>query len=71
MVATTVACQALWMIRMLRDFSDEKDKGTMIYCDNSSAIALSMNYVLHKRTKNINAKYHFIRELINNGEIVL
>ena len=43
----------------------------MIYCDNSSAIALSKNFVFHKRTKHIDAKFHYIRELVNNGEIVL
>ena len=40
-------------------------------CDNSSAIALSKNSVFHKRTKHIDTKFHFIRELVNNGEIVL
>lgn len=35
-----------------------------IYCDNNFAIALSKNSVFH-------TKYHFIRELINNGEIIL
>ena len=43
----------------------------MIYSDNSSAIALSKNSVFHKRTKHIDTKFHFIRELVNNGEIVL
>ena len=27
--------------------------------------------LFHKRTKHIDEKYHFIRELVNNGEIVL
>ena len=43
----------------------------MIYCDNSSAIALSKKSMFHKRMKHIDAKYHYIRELVNNGEIVL
>ena len=43
----------------------------MIFCDNSSAIALSKNSDFHKRTKHIDTKFHFIRELVNNGEIVL
>ena len=43
----------------------------MIYCDNSSTIALSKNYVFHNRTKHIDTKFHYIRELVNNGEIVL
>ena len=67
-VATTATvCQAVWMRRMLRYLCHEQDKGTTIYCDNSSAITLSKNSIFHKRTKHIDAKFHFIRELVNNG----
>lgn len=59
------------MIRMLRDLYHEKYKGNTIFCDNSSSIAFSKNYVFHRRTKHTDAKFHFIRELVNNGEIVL
>ena len=69
--ATTTTCQAIWMRRMLRSLCQEQVKGTMIYCDNSSTIALSKNSVFHKRTKHIDTKFHYIRELVNNGEIVL
>ena len=27
--------------------------------------------MFHKRTKHIDAKFHYIRELVNNGEIIL
>ena len=69
--ATTATCQAVWMRRMLRSLCHEQVKGTTVYCDNSSVIALSRNSVFHKITKHIDAKYHYIRELVNNGEIVL
>ena len=59
------------MRRMLRDLCHEQDGATTIFCDNNSTIALSKNSVFHKRTKHINAKYHFIIELVNNSEIVL
>eukprot|EP00253_Pinus_taeda_P004819 PITA_04819 len=69
--ATVVVCQAIWMRRMLRSLCQEQAKGIVIFCDNSSAIALSNNSVFHKRTKHIDTKFHYIRELVNNGEIVL
>ena len=69
--ATVAACQEIWMRRMLRSLCQEQTKGTMIFCDNSSAIALSKNSLFHKRTKHIDTKFHYIRELVNNGEIVL
>ena len=70
-VATAAVCQATWMRRMLRSLCQEQAKGTVIFYDNSSAITLSNNYVFHKRTKYIDTKFHYIRELVNNGEIVL
>eukprot|EP00253_Pinus_taeda_P012840 PITA_12840 len=71
-VAATVAtCQAVWMRRMLRSLCQEQANATVIFCDNSSAIALSKNSVFHKRTKHIDTRFHYIRELVNNGEIVL
>eukprot|EP00253_Pinus_taeda_P035494 PITA_35494 len=68
---TTIACQAVWMRRMLRDLCHYQEGATTIFCDNTSAIALLKGSVFHKRTKHIDVKYHFIRELINNDEIVL
>eukprot|EP00253_Pinus_taeda_P011503 PITA_11503 len=69
--ATAAACQAVWMRRMLRSLGQEQAKATVIFCDNSSAIALLKNSVFHKRTKHIDTRFHYIRELVNNGEIVL
>ena len=42
--AIAAACQAVWLRRVLRDFCHEQEKGTTIYCDNSSAIALSKKF---------------------------
>ena len=69
--ATAAACQVVWMRRMLRSLCQEQATTTIIFCDNSLAIALSKNSVFHKRTKHIDTKFHYIRELVNNGEIVL
>lgn len=71
-VATTaVAYQAVWMRRMLRDLHHNREGMKTIFCNKTLAIALSKNYVFHKRMKHIDVKYHFIKDLINNGEIVL
>ena len=49
-----------------------KEEGpTIIYCDNMSAIAMSKNPVFHGRTKHIELRHHFIRDLVQNGEIQL
>eukprot|EP00253_Pinus_taeda_P034613 PITA_34613 len=69
--ATATTCKAVWLRRVLRDLCHAQENGTTIHCDNSSAIALPKNFVFHKRTKHIDTKFHFIREFVNNGEIVL
>lgn len=44
---------------------------TKIYCDNAAAIELSKNPVYKFNTKHIDIKYHYVREVIKNKEIVL
>eukprot|EP00253_Pinus_taeda_P020819 PITA_20819 len=68
---TTTVSQTVWMRRVLRDLRHDQKGTTTIFCDNTSTIALPKNSMFHKRTKHIDAKYHFIKDLINNDEIVL
>ncbi|GJY60550.1 retrovirus-related pol polyprotein from transposon TNT 1-94 [Tanacetum coccineum] len=49
----------------------EKEPQVPIFCDNTSAIAISNNPVLHSRTKHIDIRYHFIRDHILKGDIEL
>jgi hypothetical protein len=42
-----------------------------IHCDNVSAIKNSKNPVLHGRSKHIDVRYHFLRDLCNDGIIDL
>ncbi|CAL8993722.1 unnamed protein product, partial [Prunus brigantina] len=44
---------------------------TTLFCDNTSAIAMSKNPVFHQRSKHIHRKFHFIRDAIQGGEIDL
>ena len=69
--ATTAACQAVWLRRVMKELQQEHEEPTPVYCDNNSTIALSKNHVFHQKNKHIDTRYHFIRELVNNGEIYL
>nr|GEW16686.1 retrovirus-related Pol polyprotein from transposon TNT 1-94 [Tanacetum cinerariifolium] len=42
-----------------------------LYCDNKSAISLCCNNVQHSRSKNIDVRYHFIKEQVENGVVGL
>ena len=42
-----------------------------IRCDNTSAINLSKNPILHSRTKHIEIRHHFLRDHVQKGDCVL
>lgn len=42
-----------------------------MFCDNTSAVNISKNLVMHSKTKHIAIKYHFVRELVQDKEIRL
>jgi hypothetical protein len=46
--ATSAACQAVWMRRVLKELENEQLEATKIFCDNNSAIALSKNPFFQK-----------------------
>ena len=62
---TTGSCcsQLLWMKKVLTDYRISQDT-MVVYCDNSSTIDISKNPVQHFKTKHIEIRYHFIRDLV-------
>ena len=42
-----------------------------LHCDSQSAILLAKNPVFHAKTKHIEVKYHFIREMLEDKLIKL
>ena len=65
------ACQAVWLTRLLKDVTGDNPRTPQLKMDNMSAIALSKNPVLHDRSKHIDTKFHFIRECVDKGIILL
>jgi len=44
---------------------------TVVYCDSQSVIHVSKNQMYHERTKDIDVCYHFLREIISQGNIIV
>ena len=44
---------------------------TTIYCDSQSAIHLTKDQMYHERTKHIDVKFHFIRDIIVEGKVLV
>ena len=59
------------MKEALKDVNIDTNQPITIYCDNTSAISLSKNPVMHSKTKHIPIKYHFLREQVAEQNIIL
>ena len=71
MAATAAACQGVWLRNLLGKITDEEIGPVVLYIDNKSAIDLAKNPVFHGRSKHIDIRYHFIRECVERGEIIV
>jgi hypothetical protein len=69
--AAFCACQAVWLRRMLEKLDHASAGTTIIYCDNNSTIKLSKNPVMHGRSKHIDVRFHFLRELTQDEVVTL
>eukprot|EP00253_Pinus_taeda_P027228 PITA_27228 len=71
-VAAASCCtQLLWMVQTLQDFQITCTPPISILCDNTSAISISKNPVMHSKTKHIPIKYHFLREKVLEQKVKL
>ncbi|KAG6526813.1 hypothetical protein ZIOFF_016814 [Zingiber officinale] len=69
--ASVATSQAIWLRKILADLGHHQIEGTVLHCDNKSAIAMAKNPVHHNRTRHIALKHHFIRQAIEDKEIQL
>lgn len=49
--------------------TEEITEPVILYCDNTSAINISKNPVMHPKTKHIAIKYHYVRELVEDKQV--
>ncbi|KAG8479441.1 hypothetical protein CXB51_029725 [Gossypium anomalum] len=62
--------EAIWLNGLLEDLGVVQSH-ISLYCDSQSAIHLAKNQVYHSRTKHIDVRYHFVREVFKKGKILL
>jgi len=70
MAMTEAMKETIWLQGLLNDLVIDQDL-LMINCDSMSAIYLVKNQVYHVRTKHIDIRLHFIREILDEGDIEL
>jgi hypothetical protein len=69
-MAASHACkEAIWLKGLLGEFGRMQDK-VKVFCDSQSAIHLARNPAYHSKTKHISIKYHFVRQVVDEGGVV-
>ncbi|GKC03889.1 ribonuclease H-like domain-containing protein [Tanacetum coccineum] len=67
-VANVVA-ETAWLRNLLREIHSPLFTATLVYCDNVSAVYMSVNPVQHQRTKHIEIDIHFVRDMVKAGHV--
>ena len=70
-VAASCCTQVIWMKNTLEDLLVKYDHPIVINCDNTSAISISKNPIVHSKTKHIPIKYHFLRDQVSQKVVIL
>jgi len=70
MAVTEAVKEAIWLQGLLDELGIGQKK-INVYSDSQSAIHLAKNPVYHVRTKHIDVRHHFVREIISEGRILL
>ena len=65
--------EAIWLERIFKElgFINYSPSPTLIYEDNQGTIALAENLEFHRRSKHIDIRYHWIRDVIAQKQITV
>jgi len=71
-MAASAACQeAVWLDRVLKELGNTNVDVIVLFEDNKSCIQFTKNNNVHKRSKHIDQRYHYIRELVADSKVKL
>jgi hypothetical protein len=70
-VACSASCEAIWLQKLLTGLFDLEMEAIVILCDNQSCIKMTENPVFHDKSKHIEIRYHYIRDMVQRGAIKL
>ncbi|KAL0742746.1 hypothetical protein Bca4012_084259 [Brassica carinata] len=65
------AAELSWITDVLRELGFPTTKSAEVFCDNLSAVHLTANPVLHKKSKHFATHFHYARELVAKGTLVV
>ena len=69
--ASDASREAIWLRKLLSDLFDSSLEPVVIHCDNQSCIKISENPVFHDRSKHMEMKYHYVRDMVQRRAVSL
>ena len=69
--ASDASQEAIWLRKLLFDLFDSSLEPVVIHCDNQSYVKLSENPVFHDRSKHIEMRYHYVRDMVQRRVVSL
>jgi hypothetical protein len=66
-VASATSREAVWLKKLLSDLFSVELGPTVIHCDNQRCIKLSENLVFHDKSKHIEMRYHYVRNMVQKN----
>jgi hypothetical protein len=61
--------EEVWLRKLLAYLFGHEMDSTIIHCDNQSCVKLSENHVFHDKSKHIEIKYHYIRDMVQRKAV--
>ena len=58
------SCEVVWLRKLLSDLFYLQIDATCIHYDNQSCVKLLENAVFHDKSKHIEIKYHYMRDMV-------
>ncbi|GJT78965.1 putative RNA-directed DNA polymerase [Tanacetum coccineum] len=65
----SAVCEVMWITKILKDLNFSCHIPALLFCDNSSAILIAANPVMHEKTKHFDIDVHLVREKVASGLI--
>ena len=65
------AAEVMWLKTLLSDLHISQPQPPTLWCDNIGATYLTSNPLFHARTKHIEIDFHFVRDQVLKGQLLV
>ena len=69
--ASDASREAVWLRKLVSDLFGTSLEPVVIHCDNQSCIKILENPMFHDRSKHMEMRYHYVRDMVQRRAISL